>query len=44
MKSGWHAGDGSHTWEEYFNKTYNKECIGGGNQNSVGIESCVYQG
>ena len=42
---GWHAGDGSHTWEEkYFNKTYNKECIGGGNQNSVGIESCVYQG
>ncbi|MDD2492635.1 MAG: N-acetylmuramoyl-L-alanine amidase [Bacilli bacterium] len=42
---GWHAGDGSHTWEEtYFNKVYNKECIGGGNLNSIGIESCVYQG
>ena len=42
---GWHAGDGGHTWNErYFNKTYNKECIGGGNLNSIGIESCVYQG
>lgn len=42
---GWHAGDGSHTWQEkYYNKGYNQECIGGGNENSIGIESCVYQG
>lgn len=42
---GWHAGDGHHTWDEtYFNSTYNAQCIGGGNENGIGIESCVYQG
>ena len=30
------------TW--ILTKVYNKECIGGGNLNSIGIESCVYQG
>ena len=42
---GWHAGDGSSQYGGiHYNDTYNKWCINGGNQNSVGIENCVYKG
>lgn len=42
----WHAGDGSHRYGDvYTNSTYNKtDCIGGGNYNGIGIESCVDNG
>lgn len=42
----WHAGDGSHRYGDvYKNTTYNKtDCIGGGNYNGIGIESCVNNG
>ena len=42
----WHAGDGSHVYGDvYYNSTYKKEdCIGGGNYNGIGIESCVHNG
>ncbi len=36
---GWHAGDGSRTYLETWSGG-----IGGGNQNGIGIESCVYEG
>lgn len=36
---GWHAGDGSRTYLETWSGG-----IGGGNQNGIGIESCVYAG
>lgn len=40
---GWHAGDGHRTYQDrWVNDGY--ECIGGGNENSIGIESCVYAG
>lgn len=42
---GWHAGDGSTVYGDiYYNDTYKRWCIGGGNNNSVGIEMCVYSG
>lgn len=43
---GWHAGDGSHRYGDvYTNSTYKKtDCIGGGNYNGIGIESCVHNG
>ncbi len=38
----WHAGDGSNAFgTKYFNSNYQKECIGGGNQNGIGIETCI---
>ena len=42
----WHAGDGSHRYGDiYYNDTYKKsDCIGGGNYNGIGIESCVNEG
>lgn len=42
---GWHAGDGSAPFgSTYINKGYQTECIGGGNQNGIGIETCINQG
>lgn len=42
---GWHSGDGSYTYGDiYYNNDYKRWCIGGGNNNSVGIEMCVYSG
>lgn len=42
---GWHAGDGSTYYGDiYYNDSYKKWSIGGGNNNSVGIEMCVYEG
>ena len=42
----YHAGDGSHVYGDvYHNADYNKtDCIGGGNRNGIGIESCVNAG
>lgn len=42
----YHAGDGSHVYGDiYYNSSYNKsDCIGGGNRNGIGIETCVNQG
>lgn len=42
----YHAGDGSHVYGDiYYNSTYKKsDCIGGGNRNGIGIESCVNYG
>lgn len=38
----WHAGDGSTSFgSAYFNSTYNMLRIGGGNQNGIGIETCI---
>ncbi len=38
----WHAGDGSHAYgTTYFNNDYKAWCIGGGNQNGIGIETCI---
>lgn len=43
---GYHAGDGSREYGTiWYSSTYNKsDCIGGGNRNSVGIESCINHG
>ena len=43
---GYHAGDGSHVFGDvYHNTSYGKEdCIGGGNRNGIGIESCINEG
>lgn len=42
---GWHAGDGGYVYGDiYYNETYKRWSIGGGNNNSVGIEMCVYAG
>lgn len=42
---GWHSGDGSYNYGDiYYNDTYKRWSIGGGNNNSVGIEMCVYSG
>lgn len=41
----WHAGDGSSSFgSTYYNKGYQKECIGGGNKSGIGIESCINPG
>ncbi len=41
----WHAGDGSAAYgTTYFNNTYQAWSIGGGNQNGIGIETCINQG
>ncbi|HBP25635.1 MAG TPA: hypothetical protein DD618_01605, partial [Acholeplasmatales bacterium] len=41
----WHAGDGSHAYgTTYFNNDYQAWCIGGGNQNGIGIETCINLG
>ena len=42
----YHAGDGSHVYGDvYYNSSYNKsDCIGGGNRNGIGIETCVNHG
>ncbi len=41
----WHAGDGSTLFgETYINKSSKLECIGGGNKNGIGIETCIEQG
>lgn len=41
----WHAGDGSHAYgTTYFNTDYQAWSIGGGNQNGIGIETCINQG
>ena len=42
----YHAGDGSHVYGDiWYSSTYNKsDCIGGGNRNGIGIESCINQG
>lgn len=42
----YHAGDGSKVFGDvYYNSTYKKsDCIGGGNRNGIGIETCVNQG
>lgn len=38
----WHAGDGSQPFgSTYFNTTYQKWSIGGGNRNGIGIETCI---
>jgi hypothetical protein len=38
----WHAGDGSHAYgTTYYNNDYKAWCIGGGNQNGIGIETCI---
>ena len=43
---GYHAGDGSHVFGDvYHNTGFGKEdCIGGGNRNGIGIESCINAG
>lgn len=43
---GYHAGDGSREYGTiWYNSTYGKaDCIGGGNRNSIGIESCINHG
>ena len=42
---GYHAGDGSRVFgDTYYNETYRAECIGGGNRNGIGIESCIDKG
>lgn len=42
---GYHAGDGSRSHDTlYYNDTYKKWCFGGGNLNSVALETCVYKG
>lgn len=42
---GWHAGDGSTTYGTiHYSESASKWCIGGGNNNSIGIEMCVYAG
>lgn len=39
---GWHAGDGSRGFgEQKFNEKSQKYDIGGGNQNGIGIETCI---
>lgn len=44
-ETAYHAGDGSHVYGDvYFNKTYQINCIGGGNKNGIGIESCINSG
>ena len=41
----WHAGDGSHYYGDiWYSESYRFYGIGGGNNNSVGIEMCVYSG
>ena len=42
----YHAGDGSHVYgDTWYSSTYGKaDCIGGGNRNGIGIESCINQG
>lgn len=41
----YHAGDGSRSYDTlYYNETYSKWCYGGGNLNSVALETCVYKG
>ncbi len=41
----WHAGDGSREYgTTYFNTTYQKTSITGGNRNGIGIETCVDEG
>ena len=42
----YHAGDGSYEYGDvYYNSTYKKaDCIGGGNRNGIGIESCINMG
>ncbi|MCK9536824.1 MAG: N-acetylmuramoyl-L-alanine amidase [Bacilli bacterium] len=41
----WHAGDGSRPYgSTYYNETYQFEAIGGGNQNGIGIETCINTG
>lgn len=42
----YHAGDGSREYGTiWYNSTYDKDdCIGGGNRNSIGIESCINYG
>ena len=40
---GWHAGDGSRYYGQYW-ESGGVWCIGGGNNNSVGLETCVYSG
>ena len=42
----YHAGDGSHVFGDiWYSSTYKKaDCIGGGNRNGIGIETCVNQG
>lgn len=38
----WHAGDGSRAYgTTYFNNEYQTWAIGGGNQNGIGIETCI---
>ena len=42
----YHAGDGSYVYGDiWYSSTYNKaDCIGGGNRNGIGIESCINAG
>lgn len=41
----WHAGDGGAAFgSTYFNTSYNAWSIGGGNQNGIGIETCINSG
>ena len=41
----YHAGDGlKEAGSTYYNSTYNKYCMTGGNANSIGIETCVNSG
>lgn len=41
----WHAGDGSRAFgTTYFNEDYKAWSIGGGNQNGIGIETCINPG
>ena len=42
----YHAGDGSKVYGEiHYNSTYDKaDCLGGGNRNGIGIESCINMG
>ena len=41
----WHAGDGSRPYgSAYYNNTYQYNSIGGGNQNGIGIETCINAG
>lgn len=40
----YHAGDGSHVYGDKFYGSYGPDCIGGGNRNGIGIESCINDG
>jgi len=41
----WHAGDGSCAYgTNHYNEMYKASCIGGGNKNGIGVETCINVG